>query len=117
MNLDTLLTTIKSRRKAMHLSQTDIAEKLFISLKAYQNIESGQTRMDLGRLDQLAMVLDTDVQALLYADKDFNFANQMQSNEEKELYLQIIKEKENYIAFLEESLHFYRSLLKENFSI
>lgn len=102
-----VIEQIKSRRKELKLSQSEMANKLFASLKTYQNIESGITKIDIERLEQIALILKTDVSALL----DTNASS---PEREKELYQKIIEDKENYIAHLEESLKFYRDIIREN---
>ena len=84
-----------------------MAEKLHTSLKTYQNIESGSTKIDIDRLEQIALILKTEVCWLLDDSSTY-------LPKEKELYLKIIEDKENYIAHLEESLKFYRDIIREH---
>lgn len=102
-----VIEQIKSRRKELKLSQSEMAERLYTSLKTYQNIESGITKIDIERLEQIALILKTDVSILL-ATSTISTPN------EKELYKKIIEDKENYITHLEESLKFYRDIIREN---
>lgn len=108
-----ILGKIKRLRKERGLSQTDMAAALHIALKTYQNIEGGVTRIDIDRLEQIAEVLDAGLNDLLgNGDTDEHISRFI--NEEKELYHKIIHDKEAYIAQLEDSIRFYREILREN---
>lgn len=108
-----ILGKIKTLRKERGLSQTDMAAALHIALKTYQNIEGGVTRIDIDRLEQIAEVLDVGFHHLL-GDGEAERHISRFINEEKELYHKIIHDKEAYIAQLEDSIRFYREILREN---
>jgi len=108
-----ILENIKRLRKERGLSQTEMAEALHIALKTYQNIEGGVTRIDIDRLSQIADVLETDLPKLLGSSEAFKPTERF-LNDEKELYHKIILDKEAYIAKLEDSVRFYREILREN---
>ncbi len=117
MALHPILTHIRQIRKEKGLSQTAMADRLYMSLKTYQNIENGVTRMDIDRLQQIAVVLDIDPASLFgMAEQPAVLGEQEHSllNGEKALYHKIISDKETYIAQLEEHIRFYQELLKEN---
>lgn len=105
-----LLYLIKSHRKAKGLSQSDMANKLNIVLKTYQNIESGATRLDIERLKQIANLIDLNLGTV------FNHAVESLPGEsiEKELYHKLLIEKETYITKLENDIKFYQEILREN---
>jgi transcriptional regulator with XRE-family HTH domain len=42
-----------------------MADKLCMNIRTYQNLESGTTRLDLERLEQIAGVLETSMEELL----------------------------------------------------
>lgn len=108
-----ILGKIKRLRKERGLSQTDMAEALHIALKTYQNIEGGITRIDIERLGQLAGVLKVALHELLNDEKPGSDVTRFIS-EEKALYDKIIHDKEAYIAQLEDSVRFYREILRES---
>lgn len=114
MNSKIILNRIKTLRKQNRLSQSDMAEQLFIALKTYQNIENGITKIDIERLQAIAKVLHTDMYDLLGHSKKREIEFSGIQSEEKDLYKQLIKEKEMYIERLEESLAFYRNIIREN---
>jgi len=107
-----IILQIKLRRKVLKLSQVTIAEKLHISVKAYQNIEQGHTRIDIVRLKNLANILQIDLQALLFPNHLKIELSKDEYFREKEGYQKIIRDKENYISHLEEKLLHYRNVLK-----
>lgn len=108
-----ILGNIKRLRKERGLSQAEMAEALHIALKTYQNIEGGVTRIDIDRLGQIAEVLETELSKLLGSAETVGHIDRF-INEEKELYHKIILDKEAYIAQLEDSVRFYREILREN---
>ncbi|MFC6101862.1 helix-turn-helix domain-containing protein [Olivibacter domesticus] len=105
-----LLLLIKNQRRVKGLSQTDMAKRLNIVLKTYQNIESGITRLDIDRLMQIAQLIDLDLATVFQLNRE----NTIEPSNEKELYNRLITEKEYYIAKLENDIKFYQEILKEN---
>jgi transcriptional regulator with XRE-family HTH domain len=63
--MDTARLNIKKRREQKGLRQQDMAEKLNMTVRSYQNLESGSTRLDIERLEQVAEVLETPMEDLL----------------------------------------------------
>ncbi len=108
-----ILGKIKRLRKERGLSQADMATALHIALKTYQNIEGGITRIDIDRLEQIAEVLGAGMHDLLGGSETNDHVSRF-INEEKALYHKIIHDKEAYIAQLEDSIRFYREILREN---
>jgi transcriptional regulator with XRE-family HTH domain len=49
---------LKKQRTIKKLSQQDIADRLHIDLKTYQNLENGKTKFDLSRLGDLTKALE-----------------------------------------------------------
>lgn len=66
---------IKKIRELRNYSQEHMAEKLGISQVSYSRVESGQTKMDLKRLHDIAKVLEIDPVFLLTFDDSFIFNN------------------------------------------
>ena len=69
--MDTARLNIKKHRELKGLRQQDLADKLNINLRSYQNLESGSTKLDLERLEQIAEVLETTAEDLLRQDGIF----------------------------------------------
>jgi transcriptional regulator with XRE-family HTH domain len=63
--MDTARLNIKKRRELKGLRQQDMADKLCMNVRSYQNLESGNTRLDIERLEQIAGVLETSIEELL----------------------------------------------------
>ncbi|WP_051230495.1 helix-turn-helix domain-containing protein [Epilithonimonas caeni] len=63
---------IKQLRLLSGLSQADTAKKLFISQRAYCDIENGKTKLDIDRLEQIAKLYDIDVLDMIAKSKESN---------------------------------------------
>lgn len=57
--MDTARINIKRHRELKGLRQQDLADKLCMGLRSYQSLESGETKLDLERLAQIASILET----------------------------------------------------------
>jgi transcriptional regulator with XRE-family HTH domain len=63
--METARLNIKRKREIKGLRQQDMAEKLSMNTRSYQNLESGATKLDLERLEQIASILETSMEELL----------------------------------------------------
>lgn len=103
---------IKKRRKELNLSLKDIAKKLNVSessISRYENKEIKNMRID--KLIPLSEILQIDIKELLlenYDKNDFHL-----SEEEKELILNLRKEKETNEKLFKESCERYPELIAE----
>lgn len=61
---------IRDLRQESGLTQDELAERLFVSRQTVSNYELGRTRPDIDMLEQLARVLETDLNTLLYGPPD-----------------------------------------------
>ncbi len=61
---------IRDLRQERGLTQDELAERLFVSRQTVSNYELGRTRPDIDMLEQLARVLETDLNTLLYGPPD-----------------------------------------------
>ncbi|MGV8094708.1 MAG: helix-turn-helix domain-containing protein [Mangrovibacterium sp.] len=66
--MDTARLNIKRRREIKGLRQQDMADQLSMSLRSYQSLESGETKLDLERLERIAEILETNMEELLRQD-------------------------------------------------
>ncbi|WP_211657596.1 helix-turn-helix domain-containing protein [Parapedobacter composti] len=105
---------IKKIRKERGLSQADMADALHIALKTYQNIEGGATRIDIDRLGMIAKVLGVTLYELVETDGISRDDIVRFIHEEKAFYRKIIDDKDAYISQLEDSIRFYREILRDN---
>lgn len=103
---------IKKRRKELNLSLKDIAKKLNVSessISRYENDEIKNMRID--KLIPLSEILQVDIRELLLENYDKNYFHL--SEEEKELILNLRKEKENNEKLFKESCEKYPELIAE----
>jgi transcriptional regulator with XRE-family HTH domain len=63
--MDTARLNIKRRREIKGLRQQDMADKLCMSLRSYQSLENGETKLDVERLERIAGILETNMEELL----------------------------------------------------
>lgn len=59
---------VKIARMKKSLTQEQLAEKMNIHLTYIAKIETGKINMSLGKILELAKVLDTDINRLLYIE-------------------------------------------------
>ena len=106
---------IKKLRVFKGLTQEEVASKLYLSVKAYQNVEHGVTRLDVERMKQLADIFEINAIDLIdEADLEIKFERIAKNKTEvhnnanytidSETYMLLLKEKDNEIAFLRELL-------------
>lgn len=57
---------IRTLRTAKHLTQDELAEKLFVTRQTISNYETGKSRPDVEMLARIAEALETDVNTLIY---------------------------------------------------
>ncbi len=71
---------IKKYRDLKELTQQEMADKLYISLKAYQNFENGITKLDLERLQEVAKILEVSVDDLINSE-DGVYISEIKNND------------------------------------
>jgi|TARA_R110002049_G_scaffold56399_8_gene155581 transcriptional regulator with XRE-family HTH domain len=65
LQINAVLKQIIYRRKRLGLTQTDVADKLDISLSGYYKIEKGKTDLNFRRMLEIADILDVEPNYLL----------------------------------------------------
>lgn len=70
MNAMKTYQTIVSLRKAQGYTQASLAEKLGVSDKAVSKWERGVACPDVALWNQLSILLDTDIESLIYGHED-----------------------------------------------
>jgi len=120
---------IKQLRSAKEYTQPEMADKLGMSLKAYQNFENGITKLDYDRLKSVAQILDVDVEDLINAEDAGVFIAEIKNNSvgyngssvtihnpesqnEKELFEKIIAAKDEQIKALTSINEKYEKLIE-----
>lgn len=119
--MNTIAPAIKRRRVQLGLTQKEMAEKIHLSEKAWQNIENGATRLDIERLQQIAEVLEMSLTDLINNDalvqnntfdnssvQQVAYANEVKlqsiTDPERELYKQMLADKDEQIRLLREEV-------------
>ena len=103
---------IKKRRKELNLSLKDIAKKLNVSESSISRYENEEIKnMRIGKLIPLSEILQVDIRELLLENYDKNYFHL--SEEEKELILNLRKEKETNEKLFKESCERYPELIAE----
>lgn len=103
---------IKKRRKELNLSLKDIAKKLNVSESSISRYENEEIKnMGIDKLIPLSKILQVDIRELLLENYDKNYFHL--SEEEKELILNLRKEKENNEKLFKESCEKYPELITE----
>lgn len=107
MCTDHILDQLKKLRKVRGYTQSGMADQLNISLKAYQNIEYGVTKIDLERLGKILQVFDTNLEA-------FFGQNKVSTNSSTDLFLyeKLLEERNRYIEKLEREVLYYQKILE-----
>lgn len=106
---------IRKLRELRNYTQQFMADQLEISLSGYGKIERNDTNVSLGRLQQIADILDVDVHGILLFNDEliFNLSNNEVGNSQVNNYYsgreelleriikQLRKENENLLSIIE----------------
>lgn len=68
--MDDIGKNIKALRARKHMTQDELAEKLFVTRQTVSNYEVGKSRPDIDMLMKIAEVLGADINELLYGPAD-----------------------------------------------
>jgi transcriptional regulator with XRE-family HTH domain len=120
---------IKKIRTHKNMTQEEVAKKLNISPQAYAKIESGDTKLDIKRFQEIADILEIpleDIHKLIDGSMNIvvrNNGNQQigkhstfhqESDKTNELLEKIITEQKEEIRFLREQIGVLNQLLQKN---
>lgn len=110
---------IKKLRELRNYTQSHVSEKLNMSLSGYSKIERDETEISVKRLEQIAVVLETDVRTILAFDQDKIFNIQQYHADKGNQYGYVNTQKkfdakimETLIEHLKSENNFLRELLK-----
>ena len=81
----TIGNNIAECRKKANMTQAELAEKMYVSVQAVSKWENDISRPDLERIGQLAKVLDTTVESIIYSEtgaktslkRDIDYSNRL----------------------------------------
>ena len=114
--MEKIINRIKEIRKEKGISHEAMAFDLGISQVAYSKLEKNETKLNVDRLYKIAEILDTKVSDLLNEEKSTIYNQDLKENaighqqienlhqENKEVYQELIKAKDEQIALLKEML-------------
>lgn len=91
---------MKRRRKELHLTQEQMAEKLNISVKHYGGVERGIAGLSIENLIEASNILGLNLDYLIKGDSQ---NDNIMPNRIKEIYLECPKSKRHYLIDLLET--------------
>lgn len=113
---------IKNLREAKHLTQEEMAQKMYIHANTYGRLERGETKMTEHRLEQVAGIFDVNVADILATPEDkviFLIAENKLSENSGNINLGYVNEMNHYddnkskIQLLTEKINALNTLLEE----
>ena len=120
---DTIAKNIRKYRELKGFSQEYMAHQLSVNQSTYAKMENSSTKITIDKLFSVAKLLETDVSEILDLKnqtiynqdlKDNSVGHQQVENlyqENKEVYQELLKAKDEQIALLKEQIIFYKSKL------
>ena len=120
---DIIAKNIKKYRELKGFSQEYMAHQLNVNQSTYAKMENSSTKITIDKLFSVAKLLETDVSEILDLKnqtiynqdlKDNSVGHQQVENlyqENKEVYQELLKAKDEQIALLKEQIIFYKSKL------
>lgn len=122
--MEKIIEKIAEMRAKKGYSYDNVAKELELSTSAYRKIETGETKLTVERLKQLAEVLETPIEDLLEIDAQKNFNQEIKDqsigsqgfnndnrvyNDNAELTKKLITTYENQIKDLKEQVEYWKS--------
>ena len=120
---DIIAKNIKKYRELKGFSQEYMAHQLNVNQSTYAKMENSSTKITIDKLFSVAKLLETDVSEILDLKNQtiFNQTDNETANafgkvehyyqENKEVYQELLKAKDEQIALLKEQIIFYKSRL------
>lgn len=120
---DAIAKNIRKHRELKGFSQEYMAHQLNVNQSTYAKMENSSTKITIDKLFSVAKLLETDVSEILDLKnqtiynqdlKDNSVGHQQVENlyqENKEVYQELLKAKDEQIALLKEQIIFYKSKL------
>ncbi len=120
---DIIAKNIKKYRELKGFSQEYMAHQLNVNQSTYAKMENSSTKITIDKLFSVAKLLETDVSEILDLKNQtiFNQTDNETANafgkvehyyqENKEVYQELLKAKDEQIALLKEQIIFYKSKL------
>lgn len=67
-HINHVLEQVVCRRRQLGFSQTDLAEKLGITLNGYYKFEKGKTKLDFRRMLEISEILNVEIDYFIQTD-------------------------------------------------
>lgn len=99
---------IKQIRELKNWSQKYMADSLGITTRAYSKIETGETQLNIKRLNEISLILEINPFNILTFDSKQIFSQQ---KEEIAVSSKLIEQYEKTITSLEEQIQLLKSIL------
>ena len=121
---DAIAKNIRKHRELKGFSQEYMAHQLNVNQSTYAKMENSSTKITIDKLFSVAKLLEADVSEILDLKnqtiynqdlKDNSVGHQQVENlyqENKEVYQELLKAKDEQIALLKEQIIFYKSKLQ-----
>lgn len=103
--MDPISKNIKSFRQKHGWSQKQMAEQLKISIPAFSKIENGITDVNINRLMQIAVILDTTLMDLMA--KEGESPQILHNQRVKQLKIKLAKKEEELIELQKKVIELY----------
>jgi transcriptional regulator with XRE-family HTH domain len=107
----TISKNIKRFRQKMGWSQRQMAEQLKISVPAFSKIESGITDINIKRLTQIALVLDTTIMDLMA--KDGESSQSLHLQRVRQLKIKLSKKEEEIINLQKQVIELHEQIREQ----
>ena len=113
---DAIAKNIRKHRELKGFSQEYMAHQLSVNQSTYAKMENSSTKITIDKLFSVAKLLETDVSDLLNEEKSTIYNQDLKDNaighqqienlhqENKEVYQELLKAKDEQIALLKEML-------------
>ena len=120
---DIIAKNIKKYRELKGFSQEYMAHQLSVNQSTYAKMENSSTKITIDKLFSVAKLLETDVSEILDLKNQTIYNQDLKDNaighqqienlhqENKEVYQELLKAKDEQIALLKEQIIFYKSKL------
>ena len=127
VSMNNITGNIKRIRGQKGYSQKTMADELNMKQASYSRLESEESKLTIGRLQEIAKILDTDISTLLDSSKiniqsqtnnegSFGYVENL-NNENKETTKKLVQTLEEEIQHLKKEIEFLRSVVKNGFSV
>jgi len=113
-DIENLLKLIVEKRKAMNLSQREMAEKIGTNQNSYKNIETGQSKLPFETLLKILDVLQIDIFNIKNKTSESELMSIPTNEEFLQSYVNLSKDVEEFKAQNTQIVNLLKELLKKS---